>query len=562
MNRINRFIYSLVAAVCCLLTGSAQAADAPAALPKALVVVGPWGDMFRWREAMHSGGVLYEDAYRAMNVYHGGVRMYGLPQTPEQLAGYSTVVLANIDAPSLGPKWLAMLRDFVDQGGGLVVLGGEWAYGRGGYADTPLAEMIPVDMPPEYPIPVDRAGTPLKAESASSWPSDYAFDQTPRSFYSQTLAPRKGATVELRVGERPAIVSGSFGKGRVVACALTTHGKPPTGTLAFWDWTDWPRLLGRAVDWSAANRTADAATSSTLKPLAAEEVSQVKFRFQPLTAEFAERFAIGPNAETAGIVFEQLFADKPIRVALSPAIVGALARFAEPAWEKQLLKWSDSLNPEAAHRNAAIELLGASRGPAASERLLKLLPDSDVTPAVLDGFRRLDDPKHLPILQSLYERTLPTADFRRSGTPGWNSPAALRQGVVAMHAAAALYSLGDPQGSARMAKLYAEVQLLRRIYANAAKRRVADTDATGIAIRAAIYTKADDLRQLEAFLLEVAGPIPPRGREAFLDYAKSAADDAEIRWLTAGLLRSTTDDLSPLTTAQDGIVRRIALLKK
>lgn len=347
-----------------------------------------------------------------------------------------------------------------------------------------------------------------------------------------------------------------------MACALTIHGKPPAETLPFWDWNDWPRLLGRAVDWSAENRVGTAATPSTLKPLAAEEISQVKFRFQPLTAEFAERFAVSPTAETAAIVFEQLFADKPIRVALSPAIVAALARFAEPAWEAPLLKWSDSLNPEAAHRNAAIELLGASRGPGAGERLLKLLPDSDVTPAVLDGFRRLDDVKHLPTLQSFYDKTLPTADFRRTGTPGSNSPAAARQGVVAVHAAATLYALGDPQGTARIAKLYSEIQLLRRIFANAAKRRVADADAQGIAIRAAIITKADDLRRLEAFLLEVAGPIPPRGREAFNDYAKGTTDDAEIRWLTTGLLRSIADDWSPLATAQDGIVRRIALLKK
>lgn len=559
---MNRVLLTFVAACCCLLTAASRAAETAPPLPKALVVVGPWGDMFQWREAMHSGGVLYDDAYRAMNVYHGGVHMYGLPQTAEQLAGYSTVVLANIDAPVLGEKWLKILREFVDQGGGLVVLGGEWAYGRGGYVDTPLAEMIPVDMPPEFPIPVDRAGTPLKTENGSNLPSDLNFNKTPRSFYSHTLTPKNGAKVELRVGERAAIVSGSFGKGRVVACGLTIHGKPPEGTLAFWEWQDWPRLLGSAVDWSAANRKASGTAPSSLKPLSAEEINQVKFRFQPLTAEFAERFAAAPSAETAAIVFEQLFAGKPIRVALSPAIVAALARFAEPAWEKQLLKWSDGLNPEAAHRNAAIELLGASRGPGAADRLLKLLADADVTPAALDGLRRLDDPKHLPLLRSMYDATLPTADFRRIGTPGWNSPAAMRQGVVAAHVAAALYALGDSQGTERMAKLYAEFKLLRRICANAAKRRVADTDPTGIAIRAAIIAKADDMRRLEAYMLDVAGPIPVRGREAFIDYAKTAADDSEIHWLTTGLLRSTTDDWSALAVAKDGIIRRIARPKK
>ena len=37
----------------------------PLVIPNALVVVGPWGDEFRWREALHAQGIGYDDAYRA-----------------------------------------------------------------------------------------------------------------------------------------------------------------------------------------------------------------------------------------------------------------------------------------------------------------------------------------------------------------------------------------------------------------------------------------------------------------------------------------------------------------
>lgn len=561
---MNRFIFALLLA---LLFSTISRAQTPAPfasknLPKALVVVGPWGDMFRWREAMHAGGVWYEEAYRAMNVYHGGVRVYGLPQSPEELGTFSTVVLANMDAPTLGEKNLAMLKEFVHNGGGLVVLGGEWAFQRGGYAGTALAEMLPVEMPDEDRIPVDRAGLALAADAASSWPKNFVFDPAPRAFYIHTLTPKQDATVELRAGDRAAVVSGSFGKGRVVACGLTIHGTPQTGVTPFWDWADWPRLLGYAVDWSAAGRPASELAKASVKPLSAEEISQVQTRFEPLTAEFAERFAAAPSAPAAAVLFEQLFADKPTRLAISPAIVAGLLQFAEPAWEKQLLKWSDSLNPEAAHRNAAIELLGAARSPAAGARLLELLPDVDAAAAALDGLRRLDDPKHLPLLQSFYERSAASADFRMYGKPAAFAVANARQGVLAVRAAAALYALGDAQGTARLAGLYREIRLLRRIHANAAKRRVGDTDAQGQAIREGIIKKADDLRALEAYLLEVVGPIPSRARTGFIDYAKTATDDAEIRWLATGLLRSQRDDWSPLADAQDGIVRRIATLKR
>ncbi len=553
-----RTFFSLLIA---LVAAANVAVAAPPSLPKALVVVGPWGDLFRWREAMHAGGVPYEEAYRVMNVYHGGVRMYGLPQTAEQLGTFSTVVLANMDAPTLGEKNLAMLRDFVQNGGGLVVLGGEWAFQRGGYAGTPLAEMLPVEMPAEDRIPVNRDGEVLQLSETSSLPKDLAFTVSPRSFYAHTLTPKSGATVELRVGDRPAIASGTFGKGRVVACGLTIHGKPPTGTTAFWDWADWPRLLGHIVDTSAVGRPATELAKPSVKPLSADEISQVQTRFEPLTAEFAERFAAAPSAPAAAVLFEQLFGDQPTRINLTRPIVAGLLRFAEPSWEKQLLKWSDSLNPQATHRSAAVELLGASRGPAAGARLVELLQDVDVSDAALDGLRRLDDPKHLPLLQSFYERNVAAADFRMYGKPGAFAIPHTRQGIAAVRAAAALYALGDPQGTARLAGLYREIRLLRRIHANAAKRRVGENDAQGQAIREGIIKKADDLRALEAYLLDVVGPVPPRARAGFVDYARSATDDAEIRLVTTGLLASPADDWSPLADAQDGIVRRIANLK-
>src|SRR5262249_54102204 len=160
------------------------------------------------------------------------------------------------------------------------------------------------------------------------------------------------------------------------------------------------------------------------------------------------------------------------------------------------------------HRNAAIELLGACHGPAAGARLLELLADPDAVAAAIDGLRHLDDPKHALILQSLFDRSVALADFRVYGTPRAFQIDATRQGVIAVRAAAALYALGEEQGTTRMAGLYREIRLLRRIHANAAKRRVGDTDTQGQNIREAIIKKTDDLRALEAYLLAVAGPIP------------------------------------------------------
>jgi uncharacterized membrane protein len=526
--------------------------------PRALVVVGPWGDLFRWQPALHSAGLLYDDAYRAMNVYHGGVRVYGLPATADEYAKYSTIVLANMDAPTLGPKQLALLQEFVERGGGLVVLGGEWAFARGGYADTPLAQILPVTMPVENRIPVDRGGALLVAAPAPSWKIDVSFGEQPRAYYTQTLVPKPGAVVELKAGEAPAIVSGRFGKGRVVACALTIHGTPQDGRLPFWDWAAWPQVLGAAIDWSAADAPATPSAASSLKPLSEEDIRQVQFHFQPLTEEFVNRFAAAPSAPAAQVIFEHLFAAEPVRVPLTQAVVDGLARYAEPSWEKSLRRWCDSLNPESRHRNAAIELLGAARAPDAAAVLVPLLGDVDAQPAAIDGLRRLGDPQHIAILSALYERLLPKTDFRNPDGKSASGPPAQRAGVAAVHAAAALYALGEPTGPARMAGLYRDIRLLRRIMANAAKRRVADTDAQGQGIRKAIIEKRDDLRQLEAFLLSVAGPVPEVARPALVEFARTATDDAEVRWTVEAMVQTPGGDWSAATNATDGIVRRVA----
>ena len=70
-----------------------------------------------------------------------------VPITLDGLAGYSSVVLANVPAVSLGTARMQTLQAYVrDLGRGLVVSGGESSYGVGGYAGTPLEQALPVSM--------------------------------------------------------------------------------------------------------------------------------------------------------------------------------------------------------------------------------------------------------------------------------------------------------------------------------------------------------------------------------------------------------------------------------
>lgn len=70
-----------------------------------------------------------------------------LPVGLAPLAEYDAVILGNVPASQLTQRRMEALHSYVrDLGGGLVVIGGPNAYGPGGYFQTPLEDVLPVDM--------------------------------------------------------------------------------------------------------------------------------------------------------------------------------------------------------------------------------------------------------------------------------------------------------------------------------------------------------------------------------------------------------------------------------
>lgn len=68
-----------------------------------------------------------------------------LPLGLEDLAGYAALILGDVPADRWTEEQMAAVRAWVfDQGGGLLALGGEQAFGLGGYHRTPIEEALPV----------------------------------------------------------------------------------------------------------------------------------------------------------------------------------------------------------------------------------------------------------------------------------------------------------------------------------------------------------------------------------------------------------------------------------
>jgi Ca-activated chloride channel family protein len=104
---------------------------------------------------------------------------YGSPQGLLELFGYDAVVLNNVPAAKLSENQMRMLRDYVrDFGGGLVVIGGQHSLTAGGYAGTALEDVLPVSCSTEG-LPAPSMSVALVVDASRSLTTQRTADGKP-----------------------------------------------------------------------------------------------------------------------------------------------------------------------------------------------------------------------------------------------------------------------------------------------------------------------------------------------------------------------------------------------
>lgn len=162
----------------------------------------------------------------------------GFPTTPEELFAYRVVVLGSMEASYFTASQLRLLVDYVsERGGAILFLGGRRSFGEGGYAGTPLAELMPVTFDDrrggEEPEVVEVRVTPTAAglahtvtqvtaipdSSAARWDSLPALTSVNR-----VTGVRPGATVLLADGAgadaTPVLAWQRYGRGEAAALVV------------------------------------------------------------------------------------------------------------------------------------------------------------------------------------------------------------------------------------------------------------------------------------------------------------------------------------------------------
>ncbi len=73
-----------------------------------------------------------------------GQRLDQLPRTDKDFALFDVLILGDLDASFLTRQRMARIRKFVEDGGGLVMMGGHRSFGPGGYGGTDIEAVLPV----------------------------------------------------------------------------------------------------------------------------------------------------------------------------------------------------------------------------------------------------------------------------------------------------------------------------------------------------------------------------------------------------------------------------------
>lgn len=205
----------------------------------------------------------------------------------QHLKSFDLVIFQDFDfGPYQMARYLPRIHDYVLNGGSFAMLGGDRSFGAGGYASTPIAEILPVTLPERAPYVDEAEFSPSVVLDAAHHPLvELAPRVTDNLETWQKLAPLAGANLVtgLRQGAHALLVHPSLttpsgqpmpvlsvstpGRGR--ALALTTDsafrwGMATAGRAG--DASVYERFWDRALRWLARDPLLDPAQVASDRP--------------------------------------------------------------------------------------------------------------------------------------------------------------------------------------------------------------------------------------------------------------------------------------------------------
>jgi uncharacterized membrane protein len=169
------------------------------------------------------------------------------PRKWQELYGYSTVVLNNVPAKAVSLTGCLMLKQYLEDGGCVVLVGDTHSLAQGQWAETALGPLLPVTLP--VPSDLVRPSRPLLLAPCGTLFADLQWNAQPYTMYYHAATLRPGARLLCASGDIPLIAEQAVGRGRLIVCLLSVMGEPNAKFpgVPFWQWADWPKLLAQII---------------------------------------------------------------------------------------------------------------------------------------------------------------------------------------------------------------------------------------------------------------------------------------------------------------------------
>jgi uncharacterized membrane protein len=243
----------------------------------------------------------------------------GFPAKAEDLFKFEGLMIDNVEASYFTPTQQQIIRDFVDRrGGGLLFMGGRASLSDGGYPSSPLADLVPTQLPPNRGTffrdfssveltPAGRASILTRLDENPERNVQRWKTMPQVANYQVVGEPKPGATELLKVNpagksSTPLLVTENYGRGRTAVFA----------TSGSWRWKMWLDHTDKthATFWQQMFRylvsdTPGQVTATTPKSVLSDD-SHVPVRvevrdkeFKPLNSAKVQARFLGPDGASS-----------------------------------------------------------------------------------------------------------------------------------------------------------------------------------------------------------------------------------------------------------------------
>ena len=172
------------------------------------------------------------------------IELKGFPKNYKELSQFKVLIIGSLERSTFSKKQMEFVREFVKDGGGLMMIGGEHSFGPGGYGGSPIEEVLPVVCgganagqerdPFPLTLTLDGVNHPIFAGIEEFFDATNRTSKKPvPEMLGCVRVPSKKPLAEVLAvnprrrtakGQLIAIAAGKYGAGRAIAATIdSTH---------------------------------------------------------------------------------------------------------------------------------------------------------------------------------------------------------------------------------------------------------------------------------------------------------------------------------------------------